>query len=384
MKHFIMYSRNFCEVAALLGHIKTFLNRLRKEKQNYIHNLKQKTMKKLSLLVCVLGLLCSCSSNDDNVSQSGYSIEIINIETLVDQSKIKVSFKLTDENNIGISNQTDSDFNLYERAVSAGETEQLIDPSEAPRLIVPNPQNYRYATMIVMDLSGSVIDEIESIKSAATLYVSNLFSEINSGALEVAIYYFDGREQLQELIDFSTSSQDIIAAISGMSQDLQQDISTNLYGAVVQSCDRMQTKKLEIQNDPNTNIWSSSIVFFSDGQNQDFFRDRAEMNASINATANNTGFYVIGAGANVDTSVIADIGRDGQFLIDNYSQLNTGLNNVLDVIRREANSNYELEICTAKSGTEVVFRLESIGTATSNGTGTYDTNGFTGNNCTIN
>lgn len=341
-------------------------------------------MKKLSLLVCVLGLLCSCSSNDDNNNQPAYSIEIKNIETLVGESKIKVSFKLTDENNVGVSNQTDSDFNLYETAISAGETEQLIDPSEAPRLIVPNPQNYRYATMIVMDLSGSVIDEIENIKSAATLYVSNLFSEINSGALEVAIYYFDGREQLQELIGFSTSSQNIIAAISGMNQGLQEDISTNLYGAVVQSCSRMQTKKIEIQNDPNTNIWSSSMVIFSDGQNQDFFNDRADMNTSINATLNNTGFYVIGAGNNVDARVIADIGRNGQFLIDDYSQLTTGLNSVLDVIRREANSNYELEICTAKSGTEVAFRLESIGTPTLGGTGTYDTNEFTGNNCTIN
>ncbi len=334
--------------------------------------------------MCVLGLLCSCSSNDDNNNQPAYSIEIKNIETLVGESKIKVSFKLTDENNVGVSNQTDSDFNLYETAMSAGETEQLIDPTEAPRLIVPNPQNYRYATMIVMDLSGSVIDEIENIKSAATLYVSNLFSEINSGALEVAIYYFDGREQLQELIGFSTSSQNIIAAISGMNQGLQEDISTNLYGAVVQSCSRMQTKKIEIQNDPNTNIWSSSMVIFSDGQNQDFFNDRAEMNASINATLNNTGFYVIGAGNNVDARVIADIGRNGQFLIDDYSQLTTGLNSVLDVIRREANSNYELEICTAKSGTEVAFRLESIGTPTLGGTGTYDTNEFTGNNCTIN
>ncbi|MCH2194657.1 hypothetical protein [Kordia sp.] len=341
-------------------------------------------MKKLSLLVCVLGLLCSCSSNDDNDTQPGYAIEIKNIETLVAESKIKVSFKLTDENGIGVSNQTDSDFNLYERAISDGETEQLIDPTEAPRLIVPNPQNYRYATMIVMDLSGSVIDEIENIKSAATLYVSNLFSEINSGALEVAIYYFDGREQLQELIDFSTSSQNIIAAIASMNQNLQQDISTNLYGAVVQSCERMQAKKLEIQNDPSTNIWSSSMVFFSDGQNQDFFNNRADMNASINVTVDNTGFYVIGAGNNVDARVIADIGRNGQFLIDNYSQLTTGLNSVLDVIRREANSNYELEICTAKSGTNVAFRLESIGTPTSGGTGTYDTTGFTGNNCTIN
>lgn len=341
-------------------------------------------MKKISLFVCVLGLLWSCSSDDTNTSQPGYSIEIKNIETLVDESKIKVSFKLTDENNVGISNQTDSDFNLYERAVSAGETEQLIDPAEAPRLIVPNPQNYRYATMIVMDLSGSVIDEIDNIKSAATLYVSNLFSEINSGALEVAIYYFDGREQLQELIDFSSSSQDIIAAIGGMSSALQQDISTNLYGAVVQSCTRMQAKKIEIQNDANTNIWSSSIVFFSDGKNQDFFSNRGDMNASIDATLFNTGFYVIGAGNGIDTSVISDIGRNGQFLIDDYSQLNTGLNNVLDVIKGEANSNYELEICTAKSGTEVVFRLESQGTPTSGGTGTYDTNNFTGNNCTIN
>lgn len=341
-------------------------------------------MKKISLLVCVLVLLCSCSKDDDNSNLLGYSIEIKNIQTLVNESKIKISFKLTDENNIGVANQTDSDFNLYERALIDGETEQLIDPSEAPRLIVPNPQNYRYATMIVMDLSGSVIDEIENIKSAATLYVSNLFSEINSGALEVAIYYFDGREQLQELIGFSTSSQSIIAAIGSMNAGLQQDISTNLYGAVVQSCTIMQAKKVAIQNDPNTNIWASSMVFFSDGQNQDFFNNRNDMNTSINTTLDNTGFYVIGAGTNVDQRVIADIGRNGQFLIDDYSQLNTGLNSVLDVIRKEANSNYELEICTAKSGTEVSFRLESIGTITRHGIGTYDTNGFTGNNCTIN
>lgn len=338
----------------------------------------------MSLLLFSLVLLYSCGNDDDSATQNAYSIEIKNIETLVGEDKIKVSFKLTDANNVGISNQTDSDFNLYERAISVGESEQLIDPTEAPRLIVPNPQNYRYATMIVMDLSGSVIDEIENIKSAATVYVSNLFNEINSGALEVAIYYFDGREQLQELIGFSNSSQNIIAAISGMSTQLQQDVSTNLYGAVVQSCAIMQSKKNQIQNDPATNIWSSSMVFFSDGKNQDFFSNREDMNASINNTLFNTGFYVIGAGNDIDTSVITDIGRNGQFLIDNYSQLNSGLNNVLDVIRREANSNYELEICTGKSNIEVEFRLESKGTPTLGGTGTYDTNGFTGNNCSIN
>jgi hypothetical protein len=126
------------------------------------------------------------------------------------------------------------------------------------------------------------------------------------------------------------------------------------------------------------------MVFFSDGKNQDFFSNREDMNASINNTLFNTGFYVIGAGNDIDTSVITDIGRNGQFLIDNYSQLNSGLNNVLDVIRREANSNYELEICTGKSNIEVEFRLESKGTPTLGGTGTYDTNGFTGNNCSIN
>jgi len=59
---------------------------------------------------------------------------------------------------------------------------------------------------------------------------------------------------------------------------------------------------------------------------------------------------------------------------------------VLDLIIREANSNYELEFCTAKKGIEVQFRIEVKGFQTvQSGQSYFDTTGFsTDYSCIIN
>lgn len=338
----------------------------------------------LSSCDCFLGFIGPDCDEPIEPESSFFNITIENTEKITEENKIKVRFKVTDDTGIGVANKTDSDFNLFEQAQS--ENEQLIDPSEAPRLIVPSPESYGYATMIIIDLSGSVIDEIGNIKTASIDYVNNLFNSINSGNLEVGIFFFDGRTELQQVIDFSTSRNEIIDAISGMTRDLQVEIQTALYHAVIQSCDKINLKTNEFQSNPDIKIYASSIVIFSDGNNSNFVNvSNSQMVSKIAANSLDTDFYCISAGNNPNLDVVNQIGFDGLFQIDNYSQLNGGLNEVLNLIIREANSNYELEICTAKRGTNVNYRLEVKDSETIGGTGTYNTDGFNPQNqCSIN
>lgn len=340
---------------------------------------------------CFLGIIGPCddpietTDDDGNIINSDlFTINIENTETIISENKVKVRFKLLDENNIGVPGKNDEDFNLFESVQN--ENEQLIDPLEAPRLIVPSPESYGYATMIVMDLSGSVINEIEDIKTASIDYVDNLFDAINSGSLSVGVYFFDGRVQLQEVIEFSNSRDDIIDAISSMTTSLQEEPQTALYHAVVQSCDLITNQVTLFNQNETIKIFSTSIVVFSDGNNSNFQNiDRPQMNNRINQTsANGTEFYAIGAGETINSDVVNEIGRDAFFLIDNYSELNEGLNNVLEIIIREANSNYELEICTAKRGIPVTYRLEVADSQTFGGNGSYTTEQFSNiNECLL-
>lgn len=340
---------------------------------------------------CFLGIIGPCdeeqtiTDDDGNIINSDlFSINVENTETIIPENKIKVRFKLLDDDNIGVPGKSDEDFNLFESVQN--ESEQLIDPLEAPRFIVPSPESYGYATMIVMDLSGSVINEIEDIKIASIDYVDNLFDAINSGSLSVGVYFFDGRVQLQEVIDFSNSRDDIIDAISNMDTSLQEEPQTALYHAVVQSCSLITNQVSLFNQNEAIKIFSTSVVVFSDGNNSNFQDiDRSQMNARINQTsANGTEFYAIGAGQTINSDVVNEIGRDAFFLIDNYSELNEGLNSVLEIITREANSNYELEICTAKRGIPVTYRLQVKGSQTFGGNGSYTTEQFSNmNECAL-
>lgn len=136
---------------------------------------------------CFLGIIGPCDERNETTDDDGnpinndlFTINIENTETIILENKVKVQFKLLDENNIGVPSKRNEDFNLFESLQN--ENEQLIDPLEAPRLIVPSPESYEYAPMIVMDLRGSVINEIEDIKTASIDYVDNLFNTINSSS----------------------------------------------------------------------------------------------------------------------------------------------------------------------------------------------------------
>jgi len=317
----------------------------------------------LGILLLFFGLsISSCGDDQEEEKQETafYNIHINNVIELLDENKIKIQFKLTDDEQIGVKGKTDDDFDVFEKVI--GDDEDLTDPLEANRYIVPTPSSYAYASMIVMDLSGSVINDIEVIKSSSINYINNLFSNINSGNLKIGVYFFDGRTNLQEVIPFSSSQTDIIQAVENMNQGLQQHIQTALYHGVSQSCDLMTNQLQNFYNNPDLTLYASSIVVFSDGQNSNYVGiDRNIMNAKIQQTNTNTQFYCIAAGNDIDLNVVKNIGINGHFTITDYSKLNEGLNEVLGLIIREANSNYELEFCTAKRGINVSFRLKVKG-----------------------
>ena len=104
---------------------------------------------------------------------------------------------------------------LPKAGISADEFEiyedgELISIFEGGQTILPRPRLYTLATVLLLDLSGSILESetLEPLKSSAQSFVSQVAGEDGQ---EVAIYLFDGRETIKQLVAFTTKAPDSMA-----------------------------------------------------------------------------------------------------------------------------------------------------------------------------
>ena len=102
----------------------------------------------------------------------------------------------------GISAQ---EFEIYEDG-------ELISIFESDQTILPRPRLYTLATVLLLDLSGSILesDTLEPLKASAQSFVSQVAGEDGQ---EVAIYLFDGRETIKELVTFTNDIETLRSAL---------------------------------------------------------------------------------------------------------------------------------------------------------------------------
>ncbi|PIF01458.1 MAG: hypothetical protein CR994_01650 [Maribacter sp.] len=260
--------------------------------------------------------------------------------------KVSILFKVSDTNGNPVPRLTADQFTIYEQGRN-DECFNTISASESFARISPNSRIFNSNTLLVLDLSNSVLsNSLDELKTASVTFVNNVMPTTTEESYKMAIYWFDGENELHLLNDLTSSKQELVNAIDSITDDISDDPSTDLYGAVIKST--KIAENLLKDNIKNDVIGAASVVVFTDGTDQaSRYTEKSALKEVSGANAN-ISFFTIGLGAEIDTQVLSDIGKTYSVFAGNAEELENTFNDISLKISERANSFYLFEYCSPK------------------------------------
>ncbi len=260
--------------------------------------------------------------------------------------KVSILFKVSDSEGNPVSGLKAEQFTIYEQGRN-DECFNTISTSESKARISPNSQIFTNNSLLVLDLSNSVLSSsLDELKSATTSFVNNVMPATTQESFKMAIYWFDGENELHLLNPLTASKQELIAAIDGITTDISNDPSTDLYGAVIKSTDR--ATELLTSSTQGGKIGAASVIIFTDGTDQASRFTQADAQRKVDNADPNISFFTIGLGAEIDTQVLTDLGKTFSVFAGNKEDLETTFNDISFRVSEQANSFYLFEYCSPK------------------------------------
>ena len=259
--------------------------------------------------------------------------------------KVSILFRVSDNDGNPVSGLVANDFTIYEQGRN-DECFNTISTSESFARISSNSQIFNNSTILVLDLSNSVLSSsLDELKAATISFINNVM-ETEMDSFKMAIHWFDGEDKLHELNPLTTSKQELIAAINGITTDISDDPSTDLYGAVIKST--KIASDLLAQSTEDEVIGASSVVIFTDGTDQASRYTKDAALKKVNEADSNISFFTIGLGSEIDTQILANLGKTSSVFATNKDELETKFNDISERISERANSFYLFEYCSPK------------------------------------
>lgn len=318
------------------------------------------------LAIMTLGTSCKKESYtpdplNDCMQKTGNGIEfsVLSGPDVSLPSKISIFFKLDDREGKPVANLTEANFNIYEQGLNDG-CLLLASESEAARRISEREQIFSYATILVLDLSGSVVkDYLQDLKASAKRFIGTISDERPDSEARIGIWWFDGSAELHELQAITSDTDLLHSRIDAITTGMSSDNSTNLYGAVTQIVPIAETNLSgEIERGV---ISGSSVVIFTDGRDRAARVTRKAALDAIGDASPSVNYFTIGLGAEINTDDLRKIGKDGFFSADNIGQLESAFQEVAQTVNDEANSYYFFEYCSPiRNGASNRLMLEAV------------------------
>jgi uncharacterized protein YegL len=326
-----------------------------------------KPFTKLFILLVTVSLAVSCGNADDDVTFNLNTGDTLGKGIPVDDclgfpesdlvlsiqeqyttlpGKISILFKVSDNDGNPVSGLNADQFTIYEQGRN-DDCFNTISTSESFARISPNSQIFATNTLLVLDLSNSVLSSsLDELKTASSSFVDNVMPSTAVESIKMAIYWFDGENELHLLNDLSSSRTELKAAIEGITTDISNDPSTDLYGAVIKSTDiASDLLKASTQGDK---IGAASIVIFTDGTDQASRFTKEAAQKKVDEADPNIAFFSIGLGSEIDTQVLTDLGKTFSVFAGNKEELEDTFNDISQRVSEQANSFYLFEYCSPK------------------------------------
>nr|WP_167964282.1 VWA domain-containing protein [Saonia flava] len=316
--------------------------------------------------VSILALVFSCGNADDDVSLDlnlgglgkgkpvddclnlGESDLVLSIQEQFTTlpGKVSIFFKVSDVEGNPVSGLTANQFTIYEQGRN-DDCFNTISSSESLARISPRSQIFNQNTLLVLDLSNSVLSgSLDELKTASVSFIDNVMPDVTEESFKMAIYWFDGEDELHLLNELSSSKEELVSAIEGITTDISNDPSTDLYGAVIKSTNIAE--ELIKTNTNNDIIGAASVVIFTDGTDQASRYTQSAALKKVNDANPNISFFSIGLGAEIDTQVLTEIGKTFSVFAGNKEELETTFNDISFRVSQQANSFYLFEYCSPK------------------------------------
>ena len=299
-------------------------------------------------VVFLLFVVTACNKDDDmpvDITPPRLVIDIQQIYT-APPSKVSVFFRVEDQDGNPVSGLTADNFTILERGRN-DETAKLISADEAERIIGDNEQVFDYKVMLLLDLSGSVINgDLGQLKAAAREFVIDVMQADESSSTRVGIWWFDGADILHPLIDFTNNPVALQQSIESINPGMSHDNSTDLFGAVMKASDlaAAEVQSSEIQGFQA----AASIIVFTDGTDQAARYSKEEAYAKIDNAGEQINYYTIGLGNEIDTDVLKRVGANSSVFAEDPATLTAKFEEIAQLIYDETNSFYLFEYCTPK------------------------------------
>lgn len=262
-------------------------------------------------------------------------LEILDTQT-APPAKVSVTFQVTTEAGDPVPGLPVSAFEILDDGLSDS-------GFEAAKAFQPKPGRFQTSVVLLLDMSGSITETaaFPLLKTAAGAFVSNA---LDAPGVAVAVWWFDGGADIVRLMDFSTDSVALKAAIDGLTSDVTRDNSTNLNGAVQLGIGVVEQR---LQDGASSGlIQTGALVIFTDGTDQ---AARVSTSAALTAVATtNIALYSIGLRGEIDEAFLSQIGRSGSAFADGSAALLAQFAGVGDQIEAMANSFYVLAYCSPR------------------------------------
>ncbi|WP_224482787.1 VWA domain-containing protein [Robertkochia aurantiaca] len=317
-------------------------------------------MRTIKICLGLIGILlafAACGNADDDFNNPGGVDGCLDLGaaqlrlSIQDQfttlpGKVSVFFKVNDLQGKPVSGLTASDFTIYE----SGRNDNCfntISASESAARISPKAQVFNSNTILLLDLSNSVLsNSLQELKDASVSFINNVMPAVPSDSYNMAIYWFDGEDELHLLQELTSDAAALVNAVQGIDENISNDPSTDLYGAVIKAGEVAQ--QIVAAGAGEDIISAASVVVFTDGTDQ---ASRYSQNQALEVVRNsddNVSWFTIGLGAEIDQAVLNNIGTTNSAFASNKEELEDIFVEISEEVKGQANSFYLFEYCSPK------------------------------------
>lgn len=285
--------------------------------------------------LCASGLL---------LGLAGCSLQLTQIQTAHEKpSNVAVYFKVQDAKGEPVGGMTAEQFEIYEDG-------ELVSSLESQQTILNPEVAASHYTLLLIDMSGSVVDsdDAEKVVEAALLFTSQV--ETNN---KVAIYAFDGEEKIHKITDFTGNEAGAEARAESLRGFSSKDNSTNLNGAVIQGLAELDAG-LEKAENP---LQIGTLVVFTDGTDRASRVSKDEMLEAVDDTPYD--LFAIGLGAEISEKDLQEIGKDGTSLATDSDEVEQAFADIGERVEALTRSYYLLSYCSPSRAQEHTVSIKA-------------------------
>ncbi len=260
-------------------------------------------------------------------------------------SNIAMFFSVEDPDGGPIGALSADQFRIYE-------DEAFISPFESKQTILNPEVAAAHHALLLLDLSGSITESgsTPQLIDAATMFAERLLDE---GHSELAIYGFDGSENLHIISSFTKNKGYAKSAIKKLQSFKSRDPSTNLHGAVVQSIDILERKVAKAKQP----IRFASLVVFTDGTDRAHRVSEEEVQNALDDA--DVDVFAIGLGVEISPEQLDRLGTSGFVSARDRMGLSEAFSNIATQIEGAAKKFYLLSYCSPARAGKHRLRIEA-------------------------